>query len=94
MAYDSKNEKTEFSDVKFESHASQERIEDVSHAKEHADQLAELSGIEATAASRAAWLIAITISIGNLLFGTCPSQTETFESRNSQNMLSFAKCLT
>jgi SP family myo-inositol transporter-like MFS transporter 13 len=69
MAHDSKNEKTEFSDVKFESHASQERIEDVSHTKEHADEIAELSGIEATAASKAAWLIAITVSIGNLLFG-------------------------
>jgi SP family myo-inositol transporter-like MFS transporter 13 len=70
MAYDSKNEKLESSDVKFESHASQERIEDISHAKEHADQLAELSGIEATAASKAAWLISITVSLGGLLFGT------------------------
>jgi SP family myo-inositol transporter-like MFS transporter 13 len=70
MAYDSKNEKVEFSDVKFESYASQEHIEDVSHAKEHADQLAELSGIEATAASKAAWLISITVSLGGLLFGT------------------------
>lgn len=70
MAYDSKDEKTAFSDVKFESHPSQERIEDVSNAKEHADQLAELSVIEATAASKAAWLISITVSLGGLLFGT------------------------
>jgi SP family myo-inositol transporter-like MFS transporter 13 len=70
MVYDSKNEKNEFSDVNFASHASQERIEDISHAKEHAEQLAELSGIEATAASKAAWLISITVSLGGLLFGT------------------------
>jgi SP family myo-inositol transporter-like MFS transporter 13 len=74
MAYDSKNEKSEkveFSDVKFDSHASQERIEDISNAKEHAEELAELSGIEATAASKAAWLISITVSLGGLLFGAC-----------------------
>ncbi|KAF2827763.1 sugar transporter [Ophiobolus disseminans] len=69
MAYDSKNEKTEFSDVKFDSNTSGEKIEDISNAKEHADRLAELSGIEATAASKAAWLISITVSLGGLLFG-------------------------
>lgn len=70
MAYDSKNEKTDFSDVKFDSNTSGEKIEDISNAKEHADRLAELSGIEATAASKAAWLISITVSLGGLLFGT------------------------
>lgn len=70
MAYDLKDEKTDFRDVKVDPHSSQEKIEDVSHAKEHADHLAELSGIEATAASRAAWLISITVSLGGLLFGT------------------------
>lgn len=30
----------------------------------------DLSSIEATAASRAAWLISIVVSIGGLLFGT------------------------
>jgi SP family myo-inositol transporter-like MFS transporter 13 len=70
MFFDIKDEKTaEFANVKLESHASQERIEDVSHAKEHADELVELSGIEATAASKAAWLISITVSLGGLLFG-------------------------
>lgn len=69
MAYDSKNEKTEFNDVKFDSNTTEEKIEDVSNAKEHADRLAELSGIEATDASRAAWLISITVSLGGLLFG-------------------------
>lgn len=75
MSSEIKNEKTEFSDVKFESHGSQDHIEDISNAKDHADQLAELSGIEATAASRAAWLISITVSLGGLLFGTYVSKS-------------------
>tara|TARA_R110002003_G_scaffold110_3_gene9263 strand:- start:1169 stop:1387 length:219 start_codon:yes stop_codon:yes gene_type:complete len=69
MVYDTKNEKAEFSDVKFDASHSQEKIEDVTAAKQNADLLAELSGIEATAASRAAWLISITVSLGGLLFG-------------------------
>jgi SP family myo-inositol transporter-like MFS transporter 13 len=32
----------------------------------------ELSGIESTAASKAAWLISIVVSIGGLLFGSSP----------------------
>lgn len=76
MAYDLKNEKTEFNDDKVQSHDSQEKIEDVSQAKEHAERLAELSGIEATAASKAAWLISITVSLGGLLFGTYSSIRE------------------
>lgn len=43
---------------------------------EHVDTLeygkkdqSELSGIESTAASKAAWLISIVVSIGGLLFG-------------------------
>ncbi|KAF2854699.1 myo-inositol transporter [Plenodomus tracheiphilus IPT5] len=46
-----------------------DQIEDVSAAREHADQIALLSGIEATAASKAAWLISVTVSLGGLLFG-------------------------
>lgn len=46
-----------------------DRIEDVEDS-DHARHLAELSGIEATAASKAAWLISITVSLGGLLFGT------------------------
>ncbi|KAI0011895.1 general substrate transporter [Xylariaceae sp. FL0662B] len=42
-------------------------IEDVQ--LKHAEELTELSGIEATAASKAAWLISITVSLGGLLFG-------------------------
>ena len=34
-----------------------------------AEEVTELSGIEATAASSAAWLISITVSIGGFLFG-------------------------
>jgi SP family myo-inositol transporter-like MFS transporter 13 len=45
-----------------------DKIEDVSES-EHAQHLAELSSIEATAASKAAWLISITVSLGGLLFG-------------------------
>jgi SP family myo-inositol transporter-like MFS transporter 13 len=46
-----------------------DKIEDITTAREHADQIANLSGIEATAASKAAWLISITVSLGGLLFG-------------------------
>lgn len=34
-----------------------------------AEELTELSGIESTATSKAAWLIAITVSLGGFLFG-------------------------
>ncbi|KAF2793771.1 putative transporter [Melanomma pulvis-pyrius CBS 109.77] len=54
--------------IKFDGPSEQiEKIDTVS--EEHQNQLAELSGIEATAASKAAWLIAITVSLGGLLFG-------------------------
>lgn len=53
-------------DLKFDNNA--DKIEDVSDS-EHAQHLAELSSIEATAASKAAWLISITVSLGGLLFG-------------------------
>ena len=45
-----------------------DRIEDVSDSA-YAEHLANLPGIEATAASKAAWLISITVSLGGLLFG-------------------------
>jgi len=69
MSFDNKDEKTEVTAMKFGSNSSQEQIEDLSAAKQHADHIAELSGIEATAASRAAWLFSITVSLGGLLFG-------------------------
>lgn len=67
MSYDSKTDKKlDYN----ERSTSIDKIEDVSNAREHADQIAELSGIEATAASKAAWLISMTVSLGGLLFGT------------------------
>jgi SP family myo-inositol transporter-like MFS transporter 13 len=67
MAYDSSN--TKKVDVFNERSSSIDKIEDITTAREHADQIANLSGIEATAASKAAWLISMTVSLGGLLFG-------------------------
>lgn len=94
MTFDIKHEKADFADVKLASqasHASQERIEDISNAKEHADELAELSGIEATAASKAAWLISITVSLGGLLFGTFGHHSP--PSQKSHHTTTFANIL-
>ena len=66
MAYE--NSLDEKKDLKFDN-STADKIEDVSES-ENAQQLAELSAIEATAASKAAWLISITVSLGGLLFGT------------------------
>ena len=49
--------------VDFTRSESIDKVEDISSAREHAAQIAELSGIEATAASKAAWLISITVSL-------------------------------
>ena len=65
MAYE--NSLDEKKDLKFDN-STADKIEDVSES-ENAQQLAELSAIEATAASKAAWLISITVSLGGLLFG-------------------------
>ncbi|KAF9692380.1 hypothetical protein EKO04_009531 [Ascochyta lentis] len=65
MAYETKS--LDEKDTKFEN-STTDKIEDVSDS-EHAQRLAELSSIEATAASKAAWLISITVSLGGLLFG-------------------------
>lgn len=46
-----------------------EFVETVERRKSVSEEATELSGIEATAASRAAWLIALTVSIGGFLFG-------------------------
>lgn len=47
-----------------------ERIEDADFKKgEGYDHQAALSGIEETAASKAAWLITLTVSLGGFLFG-------------------------
>ncbi|KAI0884275.1 general substrate transporter [Annulohypoxylon maeteangense] len=46
---------------------SSDHVEDVQF--KNAEEFTELSGIEATAASKAAWLICIAVSLGGLLFG-------------------------
>jgi hypothetical protein len=46
-----------------------DQVEAVERRKSTSEELTELSGIEATAASTAAWLISITVSIGGFLFG-------------------------
>ena len=51
-----------------------EEIEHVKPLKLEGDQ-SELSNIEETAASKAAWLISIVVSIGGLLFGKTPTLT-------------------
>lgn len=48
----------------------QEQHEDVLRRASTSEEITELSGIEATAASKAAWLISLTVSIGGFLFGT------------------------
>lgn len=50
-------------------HVTDDYIERVSSDHDASD-LTALSSIEATAASKAAWLISITVSIGGFLFGT------------------------
>ncbi|KAL2436833.1 Myo-inositol transporter 1 [Exophiala dermatitidis] len=44
-------------------------VETIERRKSTSEEVAELSGIEDTAASTAAWLISITVSIGGFLFG-------------------------
>lgn len=50
---------------------------EVEHQEERrgstADELTELSGIESSATSKAAWLIAMTVSLGGFLFGQYPT---------------------
>lgn len=48
----------------------EEFVETVDRRKSVTEEATELSAIEATAASKAAWLIALTVSIGGFLFGT------------------------
>ena len=44
-------------------------VETIERRKSVSEEINDLSGIEATAASKAAWLISITVSIGGFLFG-------------------------
>ena len=68
MSFAEKNEKTRTSEQSSEADIEQNEFA-VERRKSTSDTFVELSGIEATAASQAAWLIAITVSIGNFLFG-------------------------
>lgn len=63
-------------DVKWDETKSEtiEQIETKREGTTH-EQIEELSALEATAASKAAWLISITVSLGGLLFGMAPSTT-------------------
>lgn len=49
--------------------SSTEKIEKIDTVEDLSAQQLELSGIEATAASKAAWLISMVVSLGGLLFG-------------------------
>jgi SP family myo-inositol transporter-like MFS transporter 13 len=51
-----------------------EFVETVDRRRSVSDEATELSAIEATAASKAAWLIALTVSIGGFLFGASYSE--------------------
>ncbi|KAF2475058.1 putative transporter [Lindgomyces ingoldianus] len=64
MASDTKT--SSMKEIKFDD---AEKIEKIGSAQDRANEIAELSGIEATAASKAAWLISIVVSLGGLLFG-------------------------
>lgn len=44
-------------------------VEDAGRKHSTAQEITELSNIEATAASKAAWIISITVSLGGFLFG-------------------------
>ena len=57
--------KSSYGDKKF----GEEQVENVERRQSVSEQIVDLSGIEATAASKAAWLISITVSIGGFLFG-------------------------
>ena len=62
MGYDEKS-------LKKSTSSSEVQEEHVERRLSSAEEITELSGIESTAASSAAWLISITVSIGGFLFG-------------------------
>lgn len=73
MSFEEARDTTE--KMKADDHAKEdvEEIEHVNPMKLGSDQ-SRLSNIEGTAASKAAWLISIVVSIGGLLFGKTPLQ--------------------
>jgi MFS transporter, SP family, solute carrier family 2 (myo-inositol transporter), member 13 len=46
-----------------------QQLEDAGRRQSTSEEITELSNIEATAASKAAWLISVTVSLGGFLFG-------------------------
>lgn len=54
------------------------------------DEVTDLSAIEATAASRAAWLISVTVSMGGFLFG----KLIIVQSKHEEALLTFSKATT
>ena len=48
---------------------SDDQIEDAGRRLSKAEEVTQLSAIEDTAASTAAWLISVTVSLGGFLFG-------------------------
>jgi SP family myo-inositol transporter-like MFS transporter 13 len=56
-------------DLKEKSEAGPSHVEDAGLRPSLVEEATELSGIEATAASKAAWLISVTVSFGGFLFG-------------------------
>lgn len=57
--------------IKFDESSATDHLEKIATRRDSTthDQIEELSALEACAASRAAWLISITVSLGGLLFG-------------------------
>lgn len=55
---------------------SKDSVEQIEHVdpSDYVKDQSDLSSIEATAASKTAWLISIVVSIGGLLFGILPMQ--------------------
>ena len=58
-----------YNDEKHKVLEGEEHIEVAGRRNSLADEITELSSIEATAASKAAWLISVTVSLGGFLFG-------------------------
>lgn len=59
----------EWDDKQKQQWIAEERVEDADLKAGLTSDVTELSAIEATAASTAAWLISITVSLGGFLFG-------------------------
>lgn len=65
----SKGIQYEVEDTSAESSKKEEFVENIERRRSTTDEIVDLSGIENEAASKAAWLISLTVSIGGFLFG-------------------------